>query len=199
MNCDRMQKLILLCASGELSPARRSELERHLAGCPACRQYGDCAADVTRRAREELASPLPGGQVMAAIRAEARKRTPAGRVILLRQPVAAALACAACLALVLGAWLHFTDGGPDSRTGGTRAIVALVCTDVLEQQDAGDVEAEDEALHALARDLLIMEGLSVEDAADMEMLWDSSTEDAEPSSTGIRDRNTPELPAKGYV
>jgi anti-sigma factor RsiW len=37
MRCGRAQKLLTAAIDGELSPGRRTALDRHLAGCPACR------------------------------------------------------------------------------------------------------------------------------------------------------------------
>jgi len=199
MNCQDMEKWILLSVTGELSPGRLSRLEAHLAGCQHCREFRARTTGIMEQVQTGIPTPEPNALVMSAIRAEAARRAPTGRVVLFRRPVVQALAYAACLAMVVGAWFHFYPEEPVVHREKTRAIVGLVSDDVLEQEETGAVQEDKEALHALARDLLIMEGLSVDEATDLNQLWESPKEGEEPSSTGIQDRSTLGLQVRGCV
>jgi predicted anti-sigma-YlaC factor YlaD len=67
MNCDAARDAISALLDGELpasahlqSPGRsRAQLEAHLAGCAACREWREQAHEVTRRARLAVARPAP--------------------------------------------------------------------------------------------------------------------------------------------
>ena len=199
MNCKRMEQWVLLAASGELSAGRARKLDAHLSVCHGCRQYRESAAALSAQAADGFCTAQPDALVMARIRAEAARRVADHRVILFRRPAIQVLAYAACLAIILGVWRHVAVDEPAKRVDGARAIVALVSDSVLEQSELHAAQEEDEALQALAADLLLMEGLSVDETAGLDALWDAPTEGGEPSPTGLRDRSTGGLPAKEYV
>jgi len=54
-----MREAISADLDGERLPVGRDALERHLAGCAACRAYQASAADLRRRTRVEPAPPVP--------------------------------------------------------------------------------------------------------------------------------------------
>jgi predicted anti-sigma-YlaC factor YlaD len=76
--CDRFREALSARLDGEPPGLPEADLEAHLAGCPACRDWQEAAAEVTRRARLVLAPPVPDvtAAVLAALpaRADARRR-----------------------------------------------------------------------------------------------------------------------------
>ncbi|HVR06184.1 MAG TPA: hypothetical protein VMS02_09085 [Solirubrobacteraceae bacterium] len=83
MNCDAARDAISALLDGELpatvrlqSPQRaRAQLEAHLAGCAACREWREQAHEVTRRARLAVARPVPppDASLLAAMAAVERR------------------------------------------------------------------------------------------------------------------------------
>jgi len=69
MRCGRAQKLLTAAVDGELSPGRRTALDRHLAGCPVCRTELT-TTDRMLRALEALpiAAPVPDALEQATLR-----------------------------------------------------------------------------------------------------------------------------------
>jgi hypothetical protein len=109
MDCARVRELLEEYTLGALEPSEQAEVERHLAGCPECREAARELEAIAHRLPGALAaasalSPPSGlrDEVLAAVAAEAgappRPRQPAW---LSRRSVAAALV-AALLALGLG-------------------------------------------------------------------------------------------------
>lgn len=114
MECDRIKRLLDEFAEGELSPPQRETVEKHLEGCPSCREevsalrrtihliaeFGEVnePSDFLRRVRERLESPV--------------KRSLLAR--LTERPfIARALTSVGCLMLVaLGAWLVYRQLSP---------------------------------------------------------------------------------------
>lgn len=69
MGCERWREELSAQLDGEEDPAARAGLDRHLAGCPGCRQWLDRAAEVNRLARTRSVTPVPdlSAAVLAAL------------------------------------------------------------------------------------------------------------------------------------
>lgn len=174
-DCGTMLNNILLEQSGELPPDGQTALEKHLAQCPACRHYHDDIGALSGLAGEALASGEPASRTMARIRAAAGEHVRA-RPFILRWPAAQALAAAALLAVMLGGVWMFSGNGSHVRIQEASALLATIAGDeALQVHPLGDEdyeafsgthasgEGKEEALRVLARQLLIMEGLAVDD------------------------------------
>ena len=59
MTCDRWRDVILLETDGTVPPADRDDLRRHLADCPACRQYAEAVRSVVSALSVECVGPVP--------------------------------------------------------------------------------------------------------------------------------------------
>jgi len=133
MNCADAAERITALVDGELPPGEREALERHLAGCAACREARAAEEAVAARVRALGRPPLPDGfreSVLDRIRAEpaAAPRAPAGRLL----PMGPWLAAGAAAAAAALAMVYF--GSPD-RAGGPP--VALRAAPAAEDGDAG--------------------------------------------------------------
>jgi len=100
MNCPDAAERITALVDGELPPAEREELERHLAGCPACREARAAEEAVAARLRAAPRPALPDG-FAAAVMAKVGAERPKGRVIPLWPLVAAATAVAAAVVAMI--------------------------------------------------------------------------------------------------
>lgn len=165
MNCERWQHKLLLAESGELPEGDRPALDAHIAGCPACREFRDASAALAVAVRPVLRRDAPSPATIAAIREEAA--TAARRPMLLRPLVLRFTAAAAALVLVAGGWL-FLRPDAEPRTDGIHHV-GLIVTMVSEQHanganvPAASASDTDTRLRALARELLRMEGLAVDE------------------------------------
>ena len=101
MRCDEAAERITALVDGELPPAEREELERHLAACPACREARAAEEAVAARLRAAGRPPLPPGftaDVMRKVASAApASGQPRGRVLPLWPLVAAFSAVAAAV------------------------------------------------------------------------------------------------------
>ena len=61
MNCQEAAERITALVDGELSPAEREETERHVAGCPACREALAAERAMAERLRAAPRPALPAG------------------------------------------------------------------------------------------------------------------------------------------
>ncbi|MCU1605243.1 MAG: conserved rane protein of unknown function [Modestobacter sp.] len=59
MRCDTYREALSARLDGESPGLPEQEVDEHLTGCPACRDWLESAAEVTRRARLVLAPPVP--------------------------------------------------------------------------------------------------------------------------------------------
>jgi hypothetical protein len=167
MNCERWQHQVLLAESGELSDDERPALETHLAGCPACRDFRAASSALADAVRPALRHGEPSAAAMAAISEEAASRAGRSRLLVFRPFVFQLAACAAAFALVVGGWLLLQprpESGPD-----TIHQVGSLLTMVSDRHaDGSGVPAatasdNDARLRTLARELLRMEGLAVDE------------------------------------
>jgi anti-sigma factor (TIGR02949 family) len=105
MNCDEADRFLDAYLDGELEPAKKAELEQHLAGCPECQRK----LDQLRRLREFVAVNAPHYPAPPELKGKVLARLEVARksslISLVRQPwlYAAALFI---ISLVL-AWLKF--------------------------------------------------------------------------------------------
>jgi anti-sigma factor RsiW len=105
VSCKRIEKLWQMYASGELSGPKQRRFEKHLEGCADCRarrEAFDRSIELTMREMPAPAELTP----IEWNRIRPDTRTPVRRG---RRPLAAALAAAACAALV-GAVLYLAPG-----------------------------------------------------------------------------------------
>jgi anti-sigma factor RsiW len=154
---------ILLAHSGELPPGERDELQKHLAGCEDCRRYQDDLQQIAARSAQALPAGSPSPSVLAAIRAEAERRTRSPRILRFPLPLARALACAAAFLIVLAGWYALVSNGHAERAQAIEAILAVTHEDnaaMSPDASASDATSKEERLQSLARQLLRMEGLS---------------------------------------
>jgi anti-sigma factor RsiW len=197
MNCERVQRRILLAQAGELPARHEPDLARHLAGCPACREYAAAAERLTAGVRRALPAGTPSPAVLAAIRSAAGRSEAAGvaPAIAWRRPAVQVLAWAAALAVAVLGWLSYPSGRRAVEPGvHLSSLVEIVAEDhaaAAEPAPAGT----DGALRALAARLLQMEGLAEEEAAETQ----TATPDAEPQPTTLRSRSRPASDAERCV
>ncbi len=172
MNTDEIKRKILLAESGELSAHDTVKLEKQLGSDAEARQYRADTRRMTKVAREALPTGVPGPAAMARIR-KAAGRHAAPRPLIFR-PAVQVLAYAAALALVVSGWFALA---PATRTQADRiaemhTILEMVAEDELPALEVQATGEEDAQLAALARQLLIMQGLSGDDLEEIEYLPD---------------------------
>jgi hypothetical protein len=196
MTCSDFEKQILMEGSGEVSASLRPRLAGHLEQCPQCRAFRADFQVLSTLSRAGLAD-LPEGPsapVLEHIRIAAgahRLKQNHFRPRLTRL----VLAMAAGLLVLIGAW-HVTTRTPaqlapaDSRTARIAEWSSLLAT-LMETEDpaAGseDVTRAYSDLQSLARQLLILQDMSVELPDD---LADGTTPAEEHQPTTLRWRNT---------
>ena len=194
MKCVEWKDGILLADSGELDDAALQALEEHLSGCDDCRDFSDNTARTMAAARRALCGEQPASATVARIleRAGTWKRKGFPDIIVFPIPVVRIAACAAVLAVVAGGWFLLSPADDEPRVGELRALVAMVSEEVEEDYEYADGRDNGE-LQALARELLIMEGLSVEDS-----LYEESSQE-EPAPTALQSHSSDVLPVKRCV
>ncbi|MBN1268831.1 MAG: zf-HC2 domain-containing protein [Kiritimatiellae bacterium] len=121
MNCEKIQREILLEQSGELSARKRRRLLEHVSTCETCRQYREDALRVSAAARESAPPAEVSAFTLERIRQAAieqarpprHPRVAQAPFVILWRP---ALAAAAAALLLLAAWLVFWPRahGPDA-------------------------------------------------------------------------------------
>jgi hypothetical protein len=193
MNCKQYRGRILLSASGELKSG--DALAEHLNTCTECSAFAKEAMQLTQVAREALPDAEPSASTVAAIlqAAEMRHR---GTVIWFPAPVMRLTAYAALFLMMAGGATWFTvapSRQQASRISELSTMVAMV-SDTLAEDDAPMTPAmEDHSLEAVARQLLEMEGFTVDDLFGGE---EEFTLSDQPDPTTTQYRRTRELPAE---
>ena len=187
MNCKRVQRLVFLLDSGELSGRRERAVAAHLERCPVCTAFcADArrllsAGDVSY-GREDGPSPFTMTRIMARARKSVLRKQP----FVFAMPGFPMVAAAMIMVLIAG-WWSFRLAGRESpevsRINDMHAIIAIM--------SEGDYEAagqqamnENAMLQRLAEQLLQMEGLAGDDFSEEE-LW-------EPQATTPQSHNSPE-------
>jgi hypothetical protein len=174
MNCNDIERLLLLRHSGEIRPDEAEALERHLSGCDACRKHDAELRALFGLAADSLPDDGPSRAVMENIDTYAGRRIARKAPVLwFPRPVVRAVAYAAVLAIIVGVWSVVRLGDePVLRIEKMHALVLAVSeSDGHENSAATGTEglgvSEDaEALKALAQQLLLMEGFLTEDDSE---------------------------------
>lgn len=194
MNCERARQSLWLEASGELDAPEREALAAHLAACAPCRNERAETEALVKAVRQALPAGEPAPAVRARIRAAGRERLESRRLVLFPSPVAPLLAVAAVLALCLGGWFLVSSNRPAADPlGDLRTLMtALSRTDAGRPAEVADGTAAEKELHALAQQLLQMEGFSATEEAAPE----PTEENGELQPTALRWHSTFELPAR---
>jgi predicted anti-sigma-YlaC factor YlaD len=124
VGCDEYREALSARLDGEDDPAERAATDAHLAGCAACRQWFDAAAQVTRMVRTSVVTHevRVSDEVLAAAPGRERARNVRGRARLVRA-VRVALGALGVVQFLLGAaqiggfaagrHLHTFGVGPD--------------------------------------------------------------------------------------
>ena len=182
--------------------------ERELAGSDALRAWRDDLRTLSRAAREGLGEAEPSPAVEASLRAAAAAQARRGRPIPLRvYPVwSPALAAAALLAVLLGAWFVILPqgNGRERRVQAMRALLTAAEVDATGATGAAEVPAAtdvDAGLRALAYQLLQLEGFAAESdsqAADIDWTEFDATEAAARPPTASPRHSSPVFRAQRY-
>jgi hypothetical protein len=194
MNCTDAQREMLLAESGELSRARRTHLEAHLAGCTDCRALAGDWQALSRAAVDGLPAAEPSSAVLQRILAAAAERVAARTLVFPAWGVSARiLAAAATLFLAVGvAW--FASGNSRlARARHMNTLLAELCEDTA--PEAGEAGGTRDEMQILARQLLRLQGLVEETSDDAA----ATMPDEEPSATGPLSHSRAALPATGCV
>jgi len=192
MNCEKSQRYIMLCQTGELPARKAGKLARHLEACEECRRYRDNLNAVTAVAKDSLPATEPGAPVIARILDEARKEM--ARTVFFPRPVLQWVAAAAAVIVcVCGAIMWSLNTRTYSTVSHVNAIVMVMGSeeDLDTLRQAGKLE-NDHELQTLAGHLLRMEGFVMEEAPDTEIVDVL----AEPPPTALRSHSTGEPGAK---
>ncbi|MEI6807179.1 MAG: zf-HC2 domain-containing protein [bacterium] len=183
MNCDSAQHDILLDQAGELSTAKSHELQKHLMECPACRRYKISTDSVVDLARHALPNSGPSPESRERIMAAARRHA-AGRPTLFFNYFTTSRFLAAAAGFIIVAavscLLVGTHRQNDTalRVSEMSTIVAMVTeegTVAIETTSHGSTQPD---LRVLARQILRVEGLLVEEVVEEEEI--TPDEDAPP-------------------
>ncbi len=185
MNCTHVQEQLLLADSGELTAHARVRVDRHLAGCAACRAYATALQAelpaIRTALRSEALPPLPAATrdtILAAARPDRRNILvfqPTHRPVAWWRP---ALALAALFAVLLAAWGLFRTP-PQDAAPAVAAVeeapaehlawddgvdTALAELDTLWTAMSGEGDTQDAASmdeEQLAREWLALEGITI--------------------------------------
>lgn len=193
MNCDSAQQEILLGHAGELAAGRADELQNHLAECPLCREYKARSAKLLYLASSALPTGTPSAKTTERIMAAGKLKVAGRRRLFLSHfstPQLLAMA-ASFLILAAGSLLIIAHSRVDVNAHGQRVtqmstIAAMVTEDdvaVAEAASRGNARSD---LHALAQQILRVEGLMVEDSLEEE----EAIPDEDAQSRDLRLRST---------
>ena len=140
MNPNQLEQLLLLEASGELSPSQRRALDAELAASPAARRFRDQLRALAAAAPAPAPGPAPDTAARIAARLAPRPR------MVVWKPL---LATAAALALLLG--VYTLRPGPASAPIETAAVETAADEEWTDPLDADFTELES-LLAAMAED-----------------------------------------------
>lgn len=190
-----LEKLILLDQSGELSPREKSRLEQALKSSAAGRDF-----QRTLNGLVQPSAPAEPGETArsaaARLAAKAAADKQAGVTIPFPRPMAAVAACAALALILAGIWTRLSTG-PSSDREPDRLDRLQTIIAIFSEQDiefvGGEVASDRERLRAVAQDLLMMEGLTLD-----EVRWEEEPE-TEPDPTTRQSHSTHAPRAAEYV
>ena len=195
MTTTEMERAVLLAHSGELAEAARDRLEKEITSDAETAAFRDDLEQICGMAREELASREPSAATMTNVLSDIRKRRARRTIIAFPAPVIRLAACAAALTLVVGSWMVWVPAqAPASSVAELRSIVAMVSSRDVDPDIQAD-RGETEQIRALARELLIMQGLA-EDEDESSMSEEFLFEELQP--TTLRWRSTPASSSRIY-
>jgi hypothetical protein len=186
MNCNEMERKILLSGSGELSEAEEATLNEHVAGCAQCRAYQLDSVGIVKKVSDLLPAEEPSAATVASIISAAEEKISRGKIIQFPLHTLQLAACAAVLVLVAGGVLMLPGGGQADRIDEMNAIIAVV-------SDSQEEMTEEDALYDLADQLLQLQGFMDDDSIETEY------PDEEQLPTALRLRSTRELLSKKCV
>lgn len=187
MNCEEMQRKILLEESGELSLRERIAVAGHEAACEPCRAYRATIRTVHSLMKRAGIERMPDPQDVAR-RVYAVERPGSPRLIALRPWMVKTLTCAAALLVAAGVWLALPSRGRSERITELHALLTTMADGTGERTELHREGNADQELLRLARQLLLIEGLG-----DEELIVE------EPSATDPLSHSTDALPAETCV
>ncbi len=168
--CDKVNELILLEDSGELSRDEAQELGKHLEQCPDCDAYRNDVSALMDESRNALPGGMPSEESVAKVISFADSDK--GHVVFFTSPWRIAAGIAAVLAIALGSFLSvYTPNNSSSNDGGygigdVQIMVALA-SDGNVATPSEDSDLTDEAqMKALAKTLLKLQGFEMEEQED---------------------------------
>jgi len=185
MNCQKIEKLMLLEQTGEGTAENAGTIGQHVASCTACQRYRDELAVILSLTEAAEPSDGPAPEVIAAIEKEAARR--AMRVIRFPRPALQWLAYAAVTTLLVGGWLLLTRnaGRVNDPTRmvhqGTQtedspmlsmeaaadvSVLVVMLADETDSDMVDDIEMaenREQAIKVLARQLLHLQGINMEE------------------------------------
>ena len=170
MKCDDIEQLILLAESGELPPDRRREIDDHMASCARCSRYREEAGEITRLAAGSLpAEPSPF--LVSRILAYAGSRSAHSPRVLAWIPHPRLLALAATLLVAACAWVTLFRPGKSDPVTDVHTLAALMSVET--ETDTGIPVSlgspSEDALRALARELLRVEGFAADEFLEQDI------------------------------
>ena len=171
MNCNEVEKLILLSQSGELSARKRQRLESHVAACAECRAFeAETALMATAARRAAALDPRPvQAEILQRILRDAERR-PAAPVLTWAPALRPLLAMAAGLVLIVGIWSlpnvrslrSAKNHAGHNGLGDLSSLLTLMIG--ADQEDSGAEAVAPASLTrgAMADRILFLQGMSVE-------------------------------------
>jgi len=170
MNCTRVEPLILLQDSGEITESDRKDLAAHLADCAACRQVRTELALLRMALRDPHGvQDGPSEGILATIMTAARHQPPRHKIHPWRVAMAVAAAAAVCLVSVK---LVTHSLGPQSDSFAAGDSVMDVLPLVAFMDDPATLQANGDAgeINSLADQLLRLQGMDMEETEEAVML-----------------------------
>jgi hypothetical protein len=153
MNCNDIERKILLSGSGELSRDEEKVLGEHLAGCDQCRAYSKSAENIIDVAGRDLKVGEPSKAVIDKIISSAEAGVGRGHILQFPVPALRMLASAAAMLLIAGGVMLQRGGDQSDRGDELRAIISVV-------SESTDAMSEQAAIFELADQLLILQGFT---------------------------------------
>lgn len=207
---DTWERESLLDADDALAPDARKALAQALTADPALAARMEANRRLLMAAATAMPAGLPSPAVRAHIRLAAQRQLGRRSWRLLAHPRwRHAVACAAVLTMAVSAWLMTTvptphANQPPAALVDMHALVSALLDQppaavALETTTPATGETATHTLESLARQLLAMEGLTLEEESDSSATgtW-APTADDSPSPTASQPRNTPAPRAKRY-